>query len=90
MEDSVPGTATLVLIELTAFMHDLVTMMRSEVAWTAGAGGTRRLMAFAEQPRVRGTKAEALETLEADDPGGADMLKVEEDIWEQVCATGAM
>jgi hypothetical protein len=36
-------------------------------------------MALADRPRVRGRKAEALETLEADDVGGADMLEVEED-----------
>jgi hypothetical protein len=34
---------------------------------------------LAERPRVRGTKAEELEEIEADDVGGADMLGVEED-----------
>jgi hypothetical protein len=38
-------------------------------------------MALADRPRVRGRKAEALETLKADDVGGADMLEVEEDKW---------
>jgi hypothetical protein len=31
---------------------------------------------------VRGTKAEALDTLRADDVRGADMLWAEEDTWE--------
>jgi hypothetical protein len=45
---------------------------------------------LADRPRVGGRKAEALETLEADDVRGADMLEVEEDKWGQVRATGAM
>jgi hypothetical protein len=42
-------------------------------------------MALADWPRVRGRKAEALETLEtleADDVGGADMLEVEVEVEE--------
>ncbi len=39
------------------------------------------MMVFAERPRVRGIKAEALEATEADDVGGAGMLRVEEDKW---------
>jgi hypothetical protein len=48
--------------------------LMSEAAWTAGTGGTRRSMAFAERPRVKGTEAVAPEAEAEDDAGGAGQV----------------
>ena len=56
--------------------------MRSAAARTAGAGGTRSSMAFAEWPRVRIVKV--------DDVGGADIVTKSRMQEGNACETKAM
>ena len=58
--------------------------VRQVAAWTAGAGGTRSSMAFAERPRTRLVKAAG------NDAGAADMVAQVGGCLEQVLVIEVM